>query len=294
MSKYYYLIAGLPNLSIDDNKLPFSVAEFREDLTDNHLSADDVRLLDLFFLKFDNKNLLEQLRHPDYDLDSRGKITCDEFNELFNGIREETEGINRNKRFPPYFEAFVRMFLAAQEKQEKEEPPVVAWEDRLSALYYDYAMKSKNAFAAAWFELNLNMNNILTAITCRKYNLDRAAYIVGNNEAANSLRTSNARDFGLGDALEYLPSALRIAEESDLLLREHKTDRLKWEWLDAQTFYKTFDMESVLTYLLKLEMTERWALLDKAAGEQTFRNLVGAMKKGSMNTLEEFKRNNQK
>jgi hypothetical protein len=294
MSKYYYLIAGLPNISFDDNKLPYTLIAFKDELG-NYLSDADTRLLNLFTLKFDNDNLLEQIQHPDYDPDIRGRITYDEFNELFSGLKlekeEEIPFRNRNKRFPPYFETFARAFLAAQ---EKEETPPVPWTDYLSALYYAYAMQSSNAFVSAWFELNLNIKNILIAATCRKYKWERAGFIVGDTDAANLIRTSNARDFDLGDTLDYLPALLRIAEESDLLVRERKTDLLKWEWLEEMTLYKTFDIESVLVYLLRLEMLERWATLDKAAGERSFRQLVGAMKKGSDNVLEEFKRNNKK
>jgi hypothetical protein len=135
---------------------------------------------------------------------------------------------------------------------------------------------------------------MLTAITCRKHGLDKAEYIVGDNEVAEALRTSNARDFGLSDEVEYLPELQRIAEESDLMVREKKIDLLKWKWLEEQTFFKTFDIESVYAYLLKLEMIERWVTLDKETGDKTFREIVGAMKKGSLNTLNEFKRNNNK
>ena len=69
---------------------------------------------------------------------------------------------------------------------------------------------------------------------------------------------------------------------------------MKWEWLEEHTFFKPFDIESVFAYLLKLEMIERWVMLDKVTGEKTFREIVGAMKKGSENALEEFKRNNKK
>jgi hypothetical protein len=294
MSKYYYLIAGLPNISFDDSKLPYTVTGFKDE-AGNYLSEADTRLLNLFTLKFDNENLLEQIQHPDYDPDTRGRFTYDEFNTLLRGLRNEKEEEmpfkNKNKRFPPYFETFARAFLKAEEKEEK---PQIPWEDYLSALYYDYAMKSKNRFVAEWFELNLNIRNILIALTCRKYKLDKTAYLVGNNPTANCIRTSNARDFGLGDTLEYLPALLRIAEETDLLLREKKVDQLKWEWLENTTTYKTFDVENVLVYLLKLEMMERWTALDKEDGERCFRTLVGAMKKGSDNVLEEFKRNNKK
>jgi hypothetical protein len=294
MSKYYYLIAGLPNIAYDDSKLPYTVFGFK-DVLDVYLSDADKKLLDLFFLKIDNKNFLEQMQHPDYDPDTGGKFSYDEFNDLINGLKHEKEEekpfINKNKRFPPYYEPFARAFLEAAEKEEKT---VIPWEDRLSALYYEYAMKNKNEFVADWFELNLNINNILTALTCRKYKYDRANYIVGDNAVANQLRTSNARDFDLGDALEYLPNVLRIAEDTDLYQREKRVDLLKWDWLDERTFVKVFDIESVLAYLLKLEMSERWTTLDKATGEKAFRQLVGSMKTGSDNALEEFKRNNKK
>ncbi|MDR3143128.1 MAG: DUF2764 domain-containing protein [Tannerellaceae bacterium] len=288
MSKYYCLIAGLPNISLDDTKIPFTISEFREEL-DGILTDADKKLIDLFFLKFDNKNLITQVKHPGFDPDERGRITFHELNDLINALKEE-EKPPVNKRTPPYFEAFLKLYLSADTNEQKK----VSWEDVLAALYYEYAMERKNEIVAGWFEMNLNISNMFTAITCRKYQLDRANYIVGNNPAAIGMRTSNARDFGLGDTEDYLMDAQRIAEESDLLLREKKTDQMKWQWLEDNTFFKTFDMESVFAYLLKLEMIERWVTLDRATGEKTFRELVGAMKKGSDNALEEFKRNNKK
>ncbi len=292
MGKYYYLIAGLPNIALDDSKLAFTVADFRAEI-EGMLTASDKKLIDLFYLKYDNRNLLAHAKWPDRDPDERGSITYDEFNVLYKALKDE-EKPPRNKHLPPYFEVFFRLYLEEEAKADKTTGATVPWEDRLAALYYAYALKSSNAFVAAWFELNLNINNVLTAITCRKYDLDKAPYIVGDNEVAESLRTSNARDFGLGDSIEYLPELQRIAEETDLIAREKKLGLLRWKWLDEHTFFKPFDIESVFAYLLKLEMIERWVSLDRATGEQTFRRLVGAMKKGSENALEEFKRNNNK
>jgi hypothetical protein len=293
-SKYYYLIAGLPNLSIEDGKLPFNLLAFREEI-EHQLSKADRALLHLLFLKFDNKNLLAHLRHPDSVPESGGSITAEEFGELIRETEEPAAASKSGKkhlaRIPDYFRTFIYLYHRAG---EKEEQTVIPWEDRLATLYYEYAMQCGNAFLAAWFELNLHINNLLAAITCRKFGLNRADYIVGNDEWSQLLRTSGARDFGWGDMFEYLPAVLRIAEDADLLARERKIDRLKWDWLDEQTVFKTFTVESVLAYLLKIEMTERWAKLDKAAGEQMFRTLVGAMKTGSNNALNEFKRNNKK
>lgn len=288
MSKYYCLIAGLPDITLDDSRLTYSVADFRNELSDI-LTRKDQKLIDLFFLKFDNKNLINQLKNPDQDMDPRGSITYDESHALYQALKEEA--IPKNKHIPSYFIDFFRMYL---ESEAKGDVATISWEDRLAALYYAYAMKCGNQFVADWFELNLNINNMLTAITCRKHGLDKSQYIVGDNEVAEALRTSNARDFGLSNDVEYLPALQHIAEESDLMLREKKIDTLKWNWLEEQTFFKTFDIESVFAYLLKLEMIERWVSLDKETGEKTFREIVGAMKKGSENALEEFKRNNEK
>ena len=292
MGKYYYLVSGLPDISLDDGKLAYTVADFRAEM-EAALSAKDQKLIDLFFLKYDNANLLACLKEADAPLDPRGRITREEFEAVYKALKEE-EKLPKNEAIPAYHVTFIQRYLAEEQSEQKGEKAQVSWEDQLAALYYEAAMKAPNPFVAGWFELNLNINNVLTAITCRKYGFDKSLYIVGHNEIAEQIRTSNARDFGLSDAVEYLPELQRIAEETDLYARERKIDLLKWKWLEEQTFFKTFDLERVFAYLLQLEMIERWVNLDKARGEQTFRELVGAMKKGSDHALEEFKRNNIK
>jgi len=287
MSKYYALIAGLPNISLDDNKITYSILSFREEL-DSILTSSDKKLVDLFFNKFDNRNLKSYFAFHDLDPDPRGRISYEAFHDLIQTI-QEGEIPKKNKQIPPYFAEFLSLYLCKQESKE-----IISWEDRLASLYYAYAMKSSNKIVSQWFELNLNINNILAAITCRKFGWDKDSYIVGNNIVAESIRKSNARDFGLSDEVDYLPDLIRIAEETDLMMREKKIDVLKWNWLEEKVFLIPFDIESVFAYLLKLEMIERWVTLDKNAGENTFRSLVKGMKKGSVNALEEFKRNNNK
>lgn len=287
MSKYYYLIAGLPDITLDDSKLAYSVSAFRTEL-EGMLTPKDKRLIDLFYLKYDNKNLLAHIKQPDSVPDSRGSIACEAFDRLYKALKDE-EKVPKEKTIPPYFADFFKIYLEEESKSDKTEKATLPWEDRLAALYYAYAMGCGNRFVAEWFELNLNINNISTAFTCRKYGFDKSAYIIGENEVARSIRTSNARDFGLGDSVDYLPELQRMTEETDLIVREKKMDLLKWRWLDEQTFFKPFDVESVFAYLLKLEMIERWVMLDKTTGEKTFREIVGAMKQGSRITLNEFK-----
>ena len=53
MSKYYYLVAGLPELTLEDSKLSYTVADFKSELY-SALSEEDRMLIDLFYLQFDN------------------------------------------------------------------------------------------------------------------------------------------------------------------------------------------------------------------------------------------------
>lgn len=289
MSKYYYLIAGLPDIAPDDGKQIYTVSDFKKEVMPM-LSANDRKLFTLFFLKYDNINLLTFLQKKERPWDERGNVSFQTVEHLCHALKED-EPIRSEEAIPPYFPEFITSYLSATENGETADD---LWEDKLSALYYKYAMNVQNRFMADWFELNLNIGNVLTAVNCRKYNLDTSRFIIGENETAHILRTSNARDFGLGETLDYFPELIRITEETNLLMREKKIDLLKWHWLEERTFFKTFDFENVFSYLLRVEMIERWASLDKVAGEKTFREMVGTMKKESVDVLDEFKRNNTK
>ena len=58
---------------------------------------------------------------------------------------------------------FLKSYVDSENREDAEE---VLWEDRLAGYYYHYAMKCRNKFVSGWFELNLNINNLLTVMTC--------------------------------------------------------------------------------------------------------------------------------
>ena len=76
MSTYYYLVAGLPDLTLEDSKLSYTVADFKTEFYP-HLSPADKRLVDLFYLKHDNANVLKLLRDKDAHLDTCGNYSPD-------------------------------------------------------------------------------------------------------------------------------------------------------------------------------------------------------------------------
>ena len=269
MTNYYCLVTGLPELSLEDGKLSYTVANFKTEIYPE-LSKSDKKLVDLFYLKYDNQNLLALLKDKEAVVDeSLGNYSADELLGVIASFKEETAP---DKKFPSYFYEFSELYLNTPE----EERFVI--EDKLHGFYYHYAMKCGNKFVSDWFELNLNVNNILAAMAARKYKMDVTKVSVGSNFVAEALRSSNARDFGLADDLEYFEQLTRINDTVDLVEREKKIDLLKWNWMEDNTFFNYFTIEKIFVFLMKLEMIERWVSLDKEKGNEMFRKLIDQLK----------------
>lgn len=269
MSKYYYLVAGLPELSLEDSKLSYTVADFKTELYPA-LSDEDKKLIDLFYLKFDNANVLKLLKDKDAAIDPRGNYSAEELAEYISQLKEGDEV--PDSVFPSYLSTFISEFHNTSAEEG------ILPEDRLAALYYAYAMKCKNKFVASWFAFNLTVNNVLVAYAARKYKMEVAPLIVGNTEVCEALRTSNARDFGLSSEVDQLDRLVKISETEELVEREKKIDQLRWEWMEEATFFDYFTIERLFVFLLQLEMIERWISLDKEKGNQLFRSIIAALK----------------
>jgi hypothetical protein len=269
MTNYYCLVTGLPELSLEDGKLSYTVANFKSSIYPE-LSKEDRRLIDLFYLKFDNQNLLALLKDKEASVDSSlGNYSADELLSVITSFKEETAP---DKKFPPYFYEFAELYLNTPDEER------LGLEDKLYGFYYHYAIKCDNKFISTWFELNLDVNNILAAMAARKYKMEVAKVVVGNNFVAEALRTSNARDFGLADDLEYFEQLVRVNDTIDLVEREKKIDLLKWNWMEENTFFNYFTIEKIFVFLMKLEMIERWVSLDKNKGNEMFRQLIDQLK----------------
>ena len=269
MSKYYYLVAGLPELTLEDSKLSYTVADFKTELYPA-LSEDDKKLIDLFYLQFDNANVLKLLKDKDAAIDSRGVYSAEDLAEYILLLKDGGE--LADSVFPSYLSIFISEYFNVPAEED------FLHEDRLAALYYDYAMKCKNKFVSAWFGFNLTMNNILVALTARKFKMDIAPLIVGDTEVCETLRTSSARDFGLAGEVDMLELLVKISETEELVEREKKIDQLRWNWMEEATFFNYFTIERLFVFLLQLEMIERWISLDKEKGNQLFRSIIAALK----------------
>ncbi|MGI5834815.1 MAG: DUF2764 family protein [Bacteroidales bacterium] len=268
MRQYHYLVAGLPDISLDDSKLQMSYTNFMEELL-RSFPARDAELLRLFRLDYDNENLLSWISDKEAVFHSLGVISPED-------LKEQTELLDYDERaplkgIPPYFLTFLREWKSELLESGKEKK-------RLTELYYDYVRHTSNKFVREWFEFELNLNNILTALNCRKYNLPVAGQIIGNNAVAESLKISTVRDFNVSGLFSKMDNLLNLADEENLLEREKMIDRIKWDYLDEHSVNYYFSVEVLLVFLIKLKSLERWLSLDPKVGEENFRSLVSSLR----------------
>lgn len=269
MGNYYYLVAGLPELQLDGQKLKHSLAEIKEELNKS-LSKNDLTLINYFFLQFDNKNLLNLLADNEADIDNLGTISKDDLLEYISSIKKE-ESCN-NKTIPGYLKHFISAYFSEISVYQS-----LSWEDQLITLYYEFAVRCKNEFISSWFKFNLTLTNVIIATNCIKYGLDRNESVIGNDEISIAIRTSNAKDFGVSTILPEIDEMVRISEETDLIEKERKIELIKWNWLEEKGFFHYFDTEYLFVYLLKIEMLERWLKLEKETGKTIFREMIGQL-----------------
>lgn len=279
MSKYYYLISGLPDLALEDNKLNYTVQSFKEELYPE-LSRSDRNLIDLFYLNFDNSNLLNLLKNRDSDFEREGLFSKDELLGLIDTIKlGEVKPIG----FPSYLVDFLTAYFMGKYEE------VVLLDNILTGLYFSYASKCKNKFIQDWFSFNQILNNLFIAFTARKHNFDYKSQLIGDDVLTEQIKESNARDFGLSGTIDYLNSITRLVDEDDLAIREKQLDQIRWSWLDEKSFFHYFSIERIFVFLQQIVMVERWLLLDKEEGNKYFRKIIDSLR-GEVQLPVEFRK----
>lgn len=266
MANYYCLIAGLPEIDFSDSHPGYSMDELVEQLHES-LTPWDARLMaNFFFLQRDCKNLVGYLKDPEAELMYQGAYTKEQYHDLVKSAEEMNFNVHR---YPSFLSIFAREW--SFNKDKKGYFP----EDEILYLFYKYAIDNcSNKFVREWYQMNMDINNILTAILARKYGWNIADYIKGEGEVQEKLREENTPDFGLSREMDYMKELIQIADQDDPVKKEKMIDALKWLWLDDNTFFEPFGIESVFAYMCKLEMQYRWANLDVEKGKESFEQII--------------------
>jgi len=270
-NNYYCLIAGLPDIVADDNKIPFLLSDFIEELQ-LHLASKDYKFVKLFFLHEDNRTLLSLL-------DKKEPKEIGIANYPVSFIEEQ---LRDPKTLPSYMIEFIN-----NHNQEKKKYGVTD-ENELTWFFYDYLFKTKSDFVRDWFEFDMNLKNLITALNCRKFDKEVAKEIIGDNEFAKALRSSKLKDFGLSGDYQIVDKVISINNSTNLVDKEKQLDLLRWEYLEEKITFEYFTIDRVLSYLIRLQIIDRWSKLDTDSGKAVFNSLIKRLKE-SFEFSEEFK-----
>ncbi|KAF0200567.1 MAG: hypothetical protein FD170_3316 [Bacteroidetes bacterium] len=259
---YYYLVAGLPDITIEQGKLQFGTAALREELKEG-LSESDYQRTELLFLAEDNRNLLTLLLKLQRPLSHLGVYTPDVLaNEILEPVRIKT---------------YMKRFIDSM-NDENRLYPNLSPENELATLWYEEMLASDHTFLRDWFTFELNLKNVLLVLSARKHGIPFEHQVIGNNAVAEIIRRSTARDLGLSSDWHWIEKVLQIVETEDILMREKAIDLLRWSYLDELNTFNYFSFEVLMAYYLKLGIIERWLQLDQSTGEEMFRKLLGELK----------------
>lgn len=278
MANYYCMIAGLPDIDLQDTKPGLTIEDMREQC-DEVLTKPDKKLLFYFFLRFDCINLVRLLKDPEASIDQWGNFSLDQLRDLITSATELNFNVHR---YPAFMSVFAREYAFNKDKAGYFP------EDEMAFQFLDYAIKTcPNRMMRRWYKLNLDITNILTAMLARSQGWSIGDFIKGEGEVQDMIRENKTKDFNLGLEYDYIPQLMKIVDEQDPVRKEKMIDAFKWVWLDERTFFEPFSMEAVFAYLCKLQMQQRWAKLDPERGKETFQKIIDDLR-GEAKVPEEF------
>ena len=265
MANYYCMIAGLPDIDLQDTKPGLSIEDMREQC-EEVLTQQDRKLLFYFFLHYDCVNLVKLLKDPEAEIDQWGNFSLDQLRDLITSATELNFNVHR---YPAFMSIFAREYAFNKDKAGYFP------EDEMAFQFLDYAIRTcPNRMMRRWYKLNLDITNILTAMLARAQGWSVGDFIKGEGEVQEMIRDNKTKDFNLGLEFDYIPQLMKIVEEDDPVRKEKMIDAFKWVWLDERTFFDPFSMEAVFAYLCKIKMQQRWAKLDPELGKETFQRII--------------------
>lgn len=263
---YYSLIAGLREYALDADTKGFDAKGIVEEIL-GEVSASDASEVRLLYGYYDCENILA-LR--------AGRSA---HNPLGNFTREELEQELKAPRLLPQGIARVVMAYADPEGEEAEEIDTARrFETALFAAYYDACRRARSRFLRAWSEFDRTLRNVTAALAARAASRPVEEVVVGGGDVAEQLQRSSAADFGLRGELPFVDTVIAaMNDEANLLEKERKIDLVRWEEATELATFDYFNINAILSYLVRINIVARWARLDAARGREMFGRLLAEL-----------------
>ena len=265
-TNYYCLVAGLKEYSLDADTKGFDakaiVGEILEGV--DGADADAVRLL-----------------YGYYDCENIASLRAGRsaHNPLGNFTREELEEeVKTPRRLPAPVARVLRAFADPEGEDAEEVDTAGRFESALFGAYYEACSRSRSRFLRAWSEFDRNLRNVTAAVTARAVGRPVEEVTVGGGDVVEQLERSSAADCGLRGELPYIDAVIAaVNDEANLVEKEHKIDLIRWNEAVELATFDYFDINSILSYLSRVNIVARWTQLDAVRGREMFERLMAEL-----------------
>lgn len=268
-TEYYCLVASLREWTLDSDTKGFDVREILDEILDE-LTAKDRKAVELLYAYYDCENIIS-LRNK-----------RNRHNNLANLSAEQLKDVLENRNYallPENVAAVVKLYNVVDD-EERDEDVVVGdnFEHALFDAYYKDLSASKVRFLKKWGEFDRTLRNISAAVAAREAGRVISEVTVGGGEIVAQLAQSSASDFGLRGELQYIDSVISaITEETNIVEKERKIDAVRWSEAEDIAINDYFDIDYILSYLVKVNIVARWTLLSPEVGREMLDKLIASL-----------------
>ncbi|MBO5820271.1 MAG: DUF2764 family protein [Alistipes sp.] len=268
-TEYYCLVASLREWTLDSDTKGFDVREILDEILDE-LTAKDRKAVELLYAYYDCENIIS-LRNK-----------RNRHNNLANLSAEQLKDVLENRNYallPENVAAVVKLYNEVDD-EERDEDIVVGdnFEHALFDAYYKDLSASKVRFLKKWGEFDRTLRNISAAVAAREAGRVISEVTVGGGEIVAQLAQSSASDFGLRGELQYIDSVISaITEETNIVEKERKIDAVRWSEAEDIAINDYFDIDYILSYLVKVNIVARWTLLSPEVGREMLDKLIASL-----------------
>ena len=260
---YYCLVAGLREYTLDADTKGFDAKEIVDEILEE-LSTADAAAVRLLYGYYDCENIIA-LR--------AGRAA---YNPLGNIAREQLENELKQPALLP--EAVARVVRAYNEPEGEWAEGLDmthSFEKAIFTAYYAECAASKCRFLREWAEFDRTLRNVAAAAVARTLDRTIDGVTVGGGDVVEQLHRSSAADFGLRGELAYIDAVIAaVNDEQNLVEKEHKIDLVRWVYAAELSSFDYFNINAVLSYLVKINIVARWSLLDVKRGREMLERLM--------------------
>ena len=265
-TNYYCLVASLKEYALDADTKGFDAEAIRSGILEE-VSADDAREVRLLYGYYDCENIAA-LR--------AGRSA---HNPLGNLAHEELEEeLKAPRRLPVAVARVVRAYADPEGEDAETVDTARRFEKELFGAYYAACARARSRFLREWSVFDRNLRNVSAAVTARAAGRAVEEVVVGSDDVAEQLQRSSAADFGLRGELPYVDAVIAaVNDEANLVEKEHKIDMIRWNEAAELATFDYFDINAILSYLVRVNIVARWTQLDAARGREMFARLMAEL-----------------